>query len=107
MRPTAAGGLQLLPAAGELERHTPEAATQLTITIHAMQVLPPPDLAPVLVWIQALSYPWCEAGEVARLAPRIELLAPILRRVASYAAGVQPVFAVDAPRLHTAACACG
>ena len=61
---------------------------RLTITIDAMQVLPPPMLAPVLAWVQALSYPWSSTEEATRLAPAIELLAPVLQRLASYEPGV-------------------
>jgi hypothetical protein len=64
---------------------TTRLATHLTITIDAMQVLPPDGLAPVLVWVQALSYPWCSAEEATRPAPGIELLAPVLQHLSSYA----------------------
>lgn len=66
----------------------PHLATHLTITIHAMQVLPPEELTTILAWVQALSYPWCTAEEVARLAPRSEPLAPILKHLSAYASGV-------------------
>ena len=56
----------------------PHLATHLTITIHAMAVLPPSELAAVLAWVQAFTYPWCAAEEVASGAPSIELLAPVL-----------------------------
>jgi hypothetical protein len=59
----------------------PRLATRLTITIHAMQVLAPADLAPVLAWVQRLHYPWCTAQEVRRTAPGIELLAPVLQQL--------------------------
>ena len=61
----------------------PHLATHLTITIQAMQVLPPTELAAILGWVQALSYPWCTAEEVARTAPSIELLAPVLQQLAT------------------------
>jgi len=66
----------------------PHLATHLTITIDAMQVLPPADLTTVLAWVRALSYPWCTAEEVARIAPSHELLAPVLQHLSAYASGV-------------------
>jgi hypothetical protein len=57
----------------------PHLATQLTITIHAMQRLPPAELPAVVAWVQVLDYPWCAVEEVARTAPSIEMLAPVLR----------------------------
>ena len=67
----------------------PHLATHLTITIHAMQVLPPTELAAILGWVQALSYPWCTAEEVARTAPSIEMLAPVLQQLAAHEDSVQ------------------
>jgi len=61
----------------------PHLATHLTITIQAMQVLPPSELAAVLAWVQALNYPWCAADEVAGASPSIDLLAPVLRHLAA------------------------
>ena len=61
----------------------PHLATHLTITIQAMQVLPPAELAAVLAWVQALNYPWCAVEEVARVSPSIELLAPVLQHLAA------------------------
>jgi hypothetical protein len=61
----------------------PHLATHLTITIQAMQVLPPAELAAVLAWVQALNYPWCAAEDVVREAPNIASLAPILRCLAA------------------------
>ena len=66
----------------------PHLATHLTITIDAMQVLPSTELAAVLGWVQALSYPWCTPEEVARTAPGIDMLAPVLQRLAAYEEGV-------------------
>ncbi len=66
----------------------PHLATHLTITIHAMQVLPAAQFAAVLAWLQALSYPWCTAEEVVCTAPNIELLAPVLQHLAAHEAGV-------------------
>jgi hypothetical protein len=64
-------------------RVAPHLATHLTITIQAMQILPPADLAAVLAWVQRLNYPWCAAEEVARASPSIELLAPVLQHLAA------------------------
>jgi hypothetical protein len=69
-------------------RAAPHLARHLTIAIHAMQVLPPAEVATVLEWVQRLSYPWCTAEEVARIAPRIELLAPVLQHLTAYESGV-------------------
>ena len=57
----------------------PHLATRLTITIHAMQILPAASLAAVLAWVQALSYPWCNAEEAVRNAADIGLLAPVVQ----------------------------
>jgi hypothetical protein len=65
----------------------PQRATHLTITIDLMQVLPATDLAAVLAWVQSLTYPWCSTEEVARDAPDIDLLTPVLRHVASHDTG--------------------
>jgi hypothetical protein len=56
-------------------------ASHLTITILAMQVLPPAELAPVMAWVQTLDYPWSTAGAVRRSAPGIELVACVLRHL--------------------------
>ena len=61
----------------------PHLATHLTITIQAMQVLSPIELAAVLAWVQALNYPWCGVEEVVRESPSIELLAPVLQHLAA------------------------
>ena len=66
----------------------PYLATHLTITIHAMQVLPPTELITILAWVRALSYPWCTAEEVVHGAPRNELLAPVLQHLSPFASGV-------------------
>jgi hypothetical protein len=67
----------------------PHLATHLTITIHAMEVLPPAELPAILAWVKGLSYPWCTAEEAARAAPQNgELLAPVLQKLAAYASGV-------------------
>ena len=59
----------------------PHLATHLTITIQAMQLLPPAELATILAWVQALNYPWCAVEEVARLSPGVTSLAPVLEHL--------------------------
>jgi hypothetical protein len=66
----------------------PHLATHLTITIQAMQILPPAELAAVLAWVQALNYPWCAAEEAARASPSIGSLAPVLQHLAGHESGV-------------------
>jgi hypothetical protein len=61
----------------------PHLATHLTITIQAMQVLPPTELSAVLAWVQTLDYPWCAVEDVVRDSPSIELLAPVLQHLAA------------------------
>jgi len=68
-------------------KEAPHLATSLTITIEAMEILAPVNLAAVLTWVQALHYPWCSTEEVARTSPSIELLAPVLQHLASYESG--------------------
>jgi hypothetical protein len=68
-------------------KDAPRLASHLTITIHAMQVLPPAELPAILAWVDGLSYPWCTAEEAARTAPRIELLVPVLQNLAAYSSG--------------------
>ena len=58
----------------------PHLATHLTITIQAMQLLPPAELAAVLAWVQALNYPWCAVEEVISASPRLASLAPVLQQ---------------------------
>lgn len=54
-------------------------ATQLNITIAAMQVLPPSQFAPVFDWLATLGYPWTSASKIANSAPDIAALSPVLR----------------------------
>jgi hypothetical protein len=54
-------------------------AERLAITIEAMQTLPARRLPEILAWLLALDYPWSSAEAVCRSAPKIELLAPVLR----------------------------
>ena len=56
-------------------------ASHLTITIHAMQVLPPGELSPVMAWVRALDYPWCTVDAATRSAPENEHVASVLRQL--------------------------
>jgi hypothetical protein len=56
-------------------------ASHLTITILAMQALPPDELDPVMAWVQALDYPWCTADALRRAAPGSEVVASVLRHL--------------------------
>ncbi|MGY8668700.1 hypothetical protein Q3C01_40915 [Bradyrhizobium sp. UFLA05-109] len=50
---------------------------KLIITIDVMKVLPPDSLSPAMVWLSALSYPWCSADEALQRIPALDLLAEI------------------------------
>jgi hypothetical protein len=65
----------------------PRLATKLTITIHAMQVLPPTEVAAVITWVQRLSYPWSTVEEVTRTAPGSELLMPVMQHLTAFESG--------------------
>jgi hypothetical protein len=54
-------------------------ASQLTISIEAMQVLPPSQFEAVYAWVARLPYPWASAETVVELAPSIDALAPVLQ----------------------------
>ena len=56
-------------------------ATALTITIDAMEILPPALAPAILAWLRTLEYPWTSAAQVADTAPGIEQLAPVLARL--------------------------
>ena len=56
-------------------------ATALTITIDAMEILPPALSPAVLAWIRTLAYPWTSATQVADTAPGLDQLAPVLARL--------------------------
>lgn len=53
-------------------------ATGLTITIDAMEALPPSTAPVVLAWLHSLPYPWASADAVLASAPRVDGLAPVL-----------------------------
>ena len=61
------------------QSEVPRLASRLVITIEAMQVLPPNHFEPVIAWLQQLSYPWASSSEVAKLAPNLDPLAPVLQ----------------------------
>ncbi|EJL83240.1 hypothetical protein PMI15_02715 [Polaromonas sp. CF318] len=53
----------------------------LSITIETMQSLPPAMQDEILPWACGLPYPWCTAEAVARGAPTIDLLRPVLEYI--------------------------
>ncbi|KQQ54103.1 hypothetical protein ASF84_20150 [Pseudomonas sp. Leaf127] len=55
-----------------------EHVTHLTIQIETMQVIPAAELAPVMDWLQGLSYPWCPATQATRQAPPLPALAAVI-----------------------------
>jgi hypothetical protein len=59
--------------------HAPHLASRLVITIEVMQVLPQRQREAVYAWLGRLAYPWTSVAEVARHAPRGELVSPVLR----------------------------
>jgi hypothetical protein len=65
-----------------LRARPPWCATALTIMIDAMQILPPSHAGPVLAWLRALDYPWTSADAAIAGAPSLDVLAPVLRRLA-------------------------
>ena len=63
----------------------PCVAQRLAIVIEAMHTLPANTLAPVMEWLHALPYPWCEPRVAADAAPAVEGLAPIVRLISEAA----------------------
>jgi hypothetical protein len=61
------------------ETESPHLASHLAITIEAMQVLPPSQFAPIFAWLKQLNYPWSSAAAVRKIAPSVEMLAPVLQ----------------------------
>lgn len=53
-------------------------AEHLCITIEQMQACPAQELEPVMDWLQALPYPWCQPAEMTEGAPPVSSLAAIL-----------------------------
>ena len=51
---------------------------RLSITIEAMQTLPPDVLDDVMAWVSVLPYPWCSADAVISGAPAIDGLQEVL-----------------------------
>lgn len=54
-------------------------ATNLVITIEAMQVLPPESLESTYQWMAKLEYPWSSAAQVEAAAPPVESIAQVVR----------------------------
>jgi len=54
---------------------------RLVITIEVMQVLPPDCSNSVFEWLSGLPYPWCPAEAIAKTAPRIEGIEPVIEYV--------------------------
>ncbi|MEO7728536.1 MAG: hypothetical protein ABIS45_14875 [Burkholderiales bacterium] len=55
----------------------PFLAHRLAITIEVMQVLPAVQFEPVIVWLEALNYPWSSAASALQGLPAIPELSPI------------------------------
>ena len=68
----------------QFERDLSGLAERLTITIEAMEVLPPSQLVPVLGWLERLAYPWSSASAAIASAPAIEALAPVLQHIGTH-----------------------
>ncbi|KGU83314.1 hypothetical protein E3Z27_14015 [Pseudomonas mediterranea] len=58
-------------------------AERLTITIEHMATLPAADLAPVMAWVSALDYPWCDVRTIMDNAPDAAGLQAVLQYVAA------------------------
>src|SRR5439155_9782103 len=54
---------------------------RLGITIEGMLVLPSSSLEMLFGWLTRLPYPWCEPSVIARTAPAIDGLAPVLKYI--------------------------
>jgi len=61
------------------QTESPQLASHLVITIHAMQVLPPGQFDSIFAWLRQLDYPWSSAAAAMKLAPSVEMLAPVLQ----------------------------
>ena len=59
------------------EPHAPHMASQLVVTIEAMQVLPLAESERIFAWLRALNYPWLSPDAALHGIPANELLAPI------------------------------
>ena len=62
-----------------LQASAPYLASQLHVSIEAMQLLSPAKFEAVFAWVRLLNYPWSSAAESTNLAPRIESLAEVLQ----------------------------
>lgn len=58
---------------------SPCLASALTISIHAMVVLPPSAADAILPWLQRVHYPWSSASQARGLAPSLPELDSILQ----------------------------
>lgn len=52
-------------------QHTNNKVKSLVITIDLMDTSAPSSLAPVMVWVASLSYPWCELSAITKELPDI------------------------------------
>ena len=63
---------------------SPRLADQLTITIEAMQVLPPDSLLPIMEWLSMLPLPWCPVQTLLGKLPQLDGLEPVNRCVSEW-----------------------
>lgn len=61
------------------QAEAPQLATDLVITIEAMEVFPPSEFEKVFAWLGKLDYPWSSPAEAVRHAPGVQGLDPVLR----------------------------
>ena len=71
----------------ELQGSSPYLASQLHISIEAMQLLPPAQFEAVFAWVRLLNYPWSSPAESLKFAPSIESLAQVLQYLGRNASG--------------------
>ena len=68
------------------EPHAPHMASQLDVTIEAMQVLPLTESERIFAWLRALNYPWLSPDAALHGIPANELLAPIAQFLSRHVA---------------------
>lgn len=61
--------------------HTENKIQALTITIDIMETVTLSSLAPAIVWVSSLSYPWCEISTVAKALPDIPAVHRVVRHL--------------------------
>jgi len=61
-------------------------ASQLVVTIEAMQVLPLTESERIFAWLRALNYPWLSPDAALHGIPANELLAPIAQFLSRHVA---------------------